>query len=86
MQNLRNKIESLKVQFKQPPPQPACLPRTSYTGISIVDGLGAIGANRTYVYRSQIAARNGIQVYNGTPQRNTHMLNSLKKIIIIYIY
>ena len=76
MQNLRNEIESLKEQFKQPPPKPECLPRTPYTGISIVDGFEAIGANRTYVYRAQIAARNGIQGYSGTP--NAHMLNSLK--------
>ena len=78
MQNLRNEIESLKEQFKQPPPKPECLPRTPYTLISIVDGFEAIGANRTYVYRAQIAARNGIQGYRGTPQRNIHMLNSLK--------
>ena len=50
--------------------------RTWYTGISIVDGLKALGSNRTYVYRAQIAARNGIQGYSGTP--NAHMLNSLK--------
>ena len=77
MENLRNEIESLKEQFKQPPPKPECLPRTPYTLISIVDGFEAIGANRTYVYRAQIAARNGIQGYRGTPQRNIHMLNSL---------
>lgn len=53
-------------------------PLTPYTGITIVDGLKALGSNRTYVYRAQIAARNGIQGYSGTPQQNTHMFNSLK--------
>ena len=53
-------------------------PRTPYTGVSIVDGLAAIGAVRTYDYRAQIAARNGIQGYVGSPAQNTHMLNLLK--------
>ncbi len=79
MQNLRNEIESLKEQFKQLPPQPACFPRTPYIGVSIVDGLAAIGVNKTYAYRAQIAARNGIQGYSGTPQQNTHTLNLLKQ-------
>ena len=53
-------------------------PRTPYGGVSIVDGLKAIGSDSSYNYRSAIAARHGIQGYVGSPAQNTHMLNLLK--------
>ena len=58
--------------------QRACFPRCPYGGCSIVDGLKSIGANSSYGYRCQIAARNGIGGYVGSPEQNTHMLNLLK--------
>ena len=53
-------------------------PATPYRGVSIVDGLRAIGSDASYGYRERIAARNGIGGYVGSPQQNTHMLNLLK--------
>ncbi len=53
-------------------------PRTPYTGVSIVDGLAAIGVVQSFNYRAQIAERNGIQGYLGSPAQNTLMLNLLK--------
>ena len=38
-------------------------PSTPYNGYSIVDGLRAIGANFSFAYRTQIAAKNGINDY-----------------------
>ena len=58
--------------------QQQCFPRTPYGGNSIVDGLKAIGANSSYGYRAQIAARNGIGGYVGSPDQNLHMLGLLK--------
>ena len=54
-------------------------PRTPYGGCSIVDGLKAIGVDSSYDYRAQIADRNGIGGYRGSPEQNTHMLNLLKR-------
>ena len=62
-----------------PPPQVNYFKATPYTGVSIVDGLAAIGEIRTYDYRAQIAEKNGISGYKGTPEQNTHMLNLLKQ-------
>ena len=78
--NLKRKIEEMR-RPPPPPPQPQVnyFHATPYTGVSIVDGLAAIGENRTYAYRAQIAARNGIGGYTGTPEQNTHMLNLLKQ-------
>ena len=56
----------------------ACFTRCPDGGNSIVDGLKSIGANSSYGYRCQIAARNGIGGYVGSPEQNTHMLNLLK--------
>ncbi len=53
-------------------------PKTPYQGISIVDGLAAIGVNNSYKYRAQIAEKNGIQDYTGTASQNIQMLNLLK--------
>ena len=83
---LRNQINELNNRLNPPhppppppPPQVRYFPATPYTGYSIVDGLAAIGAIRTYEYRAQIAAKNGISGYAGTPQQNLHMLGLLKQ-------
>ena len=51
-----------------------------YTGksISIVDSLKAVGARADYAYCKQIAAKNGITNYRGTPAQNLKMLAMLK--------
>lgn len=54
---------------------PAC----SYRGVSIVDGLKAVGADSSYTNRRKIAAANGITSYTGTSAQNTQMLGLLKK-------
>ena len=81
--NLKREIEELKRKQTPPPPPPPpqvnYFRATPYTGVSIVDGLAAIGEPRTYDYRAQIAARNGIGGYVGSPEQNTHMLNLLKQ-------
>ena len=82
---LRNQINELNNKLNKRPPSPTRHPEvryfqaTPYTGYSIVDGLAAIGAIRTYDYRAQIAARNGISGYTGTPQQNLYMLQLLKQ-------
>ena len=53
-------------------------PSTPYNGYSIVDGLNAISVDSSFAYRTQIAAKNGIDVYVGNPNQNLHMLNLLK--------
>ena len=81
--NLKRQIEELiRKQTPPPPPPPPQVNyfrATPYTGVSIVDGLAAIGEPRSYDYRAQIAARNGIGGYVGSPAQNTHMLNLLKQ-------
>ena len=80
--NLKRQIEELiRKQTPPPPPPPQVnyFRATPYTGVSIVDGLAAIGEPRSYDYRAQIAARNGIGGYVGSPAQNTHMLNLLKQ-------
>ena len=78
--NLKRIIEEMR-RPPAPPPQPQVnyFRATPYTGVSIVDGLAAIGEGRSYAYREQIAAVNGIGGYRGTPEQNTHMLNLLKQ-------
>lgn len=77
---LKKIIEEIKNRPPPPPPpQVNYFKETPYTGVSIVDGLAAIGEIRTYEYRAQIAAVNGISGYTGTPEQNTHMLNLLKQ-------
>lgn len=53
---------------------------TPYGGVSIVDGLKAIGeyGASSYSERKKIAAANGITNYRGTAAQNTQMLNMLK--------
>ena len=53
---------------------------TPYRGVSIVDGLKAIGeyGASSYSERKKIAAANGIRNYRGTAAQNTQMLNMLK--------
>lgn len=77
---LKKIIEEIKNRPPPPPPhQVNYFKATPYTGVSIVDGLAAIGEIRTYEYRAQNAAVNGISGYTGTPEQNTHMLNLLKQ-------
>ena len=61
-----------------PPPPPQYFPRTPYEGVSIVDGLEAIGHEHSYDYRCKIAAVNNIQNYTGQPEQNLYMLKLLK--------
>lgn len=77
-----------EVKVFTPVPQPApqsvapainYFPATPYTGISIVSGLSAIGVINSYNYRAQIAQKNGISNYSGTPDQNTQMLNLLQQ-------
>ena len=79
----KNYLKKIKEDIKNipppPPPQVIYFKATPYTGVSIVDGLAAIGEIRTYDYRAQIAEKNGISGYTGTPEQNTHMLNLLKQ-------
>ena len=81
--NLKRQIEELiRKQTPPPPPPPPQVNyfrATPYTGVSIVDGLAAIGEPRSYDYRAQIAARNGIGGYVGSPAQNLHMLSLLKQ-------
>lgn len=51
---------------------------TPYTGVSIVDGLKAIGVNSSYSYRKRIAQANGISGYRGSSSQNLEMLSKLK--------
>jgi hypothetical protein len=80
---LKAQINKLIEEKNKPPPRPPSPPKvnyfaaTPYRGNSIVDGLKAIGECRTYPYREQIAAINGINGYVGNPQQNLHMLNLL---------
>lgn len=54
------------------------LSNTTYTGVSIVDGLKGIGVDSSYNYRSKLAEVNGIANYCGTAEQNTKMLEMLK--------
>ena len=92
--DLTNQIEELKNKIPMPepipepkpapivhenrPPPPQYFPRTPYEGVSIVDGLEAIGHEHTYDYRCKIAAVNNIQNYTGQPEQNLYMLKLLK--------
>lgn len=53
-------------------------PRYTGSSNSLVTGLNAVGADSSYAYRKQIAAKNGISNYSGTAAQNTQMLNWLK--------
>ena len=78
---LKIQLERMKRTPPPPPPPPQVnyFRATPYTGVSIVDGLAAIGEVRTYDYRAQIAAKNGIGGYIGSPEQNTYMLTLLKQ-------
>lgn len=53
--------------------------KTSYKGISLVDGLKSIKAESGFSYRSKIAKANGIKAYIGLASQNTKLLNLLKQ-------
>ena len=78
---LKRRIDDLTRNPPPPPPPPPSnyFRATPYTGVSIVDGLVTIGEPSSYDYRAQIAARNGIGGYVGSPAQNTLMLNLLKQ-------
>lgn len=60
-------------------------PKTSYTGVSLVDGMKSVGVYNVngqrvdnWQSRSGIAQANGISNYTGTAAQNTQLLNLLK--------
>lgn len=60
-------------------PQVKYYPKTSYSGYSLVDGLKSVGINSSYLNRSKIAQKNGINGYRGTASQNNQLLNLLKQ-------
>lgn len=60
-------------------PQTKYYPKTSYSGSSLVDGLKSVGINSSYLNRSKIAQKNGINGYRGTASQNNQLLNLLKQ-------
>ena len=73
---------SNEVNNSDVPPLPTneeYFPKTPYDGLSIVDGLLAIGAHNGYNYRCQIAEKNNIKNYTGEPGQNLYMLQLLKE-------
>lgn len=54
------------------------LSNTTYTGVSIVDGLKGIGVDSSYQYRTRLAEVNNISDYRGSAEQNTRMLELLK--------
>ena len=88
IEELKNKIpipepKPAPIVHENPPPPPPPVivqyfPRTPYEGVSIVDGLEAIGHEHSYDYRCKIAAVNNIQNYTGQPEQNLYMLKLLK--------
>lgn len=58
---------------------PTYYKKTSYTGVSLVEGLASIGVTCNYTLQKKIAAANGITNYSGTAAQNTKMLNLLKQ-------
>ena len=53
--------------------------KTSYNGVSFVEGLRTINATVTFAYRKKVASANGITNYTGTAAQNTELLNKLKQ-------
>ena len=58
-------------------------PKTSYTGCSIVEALNLLEINSSYQFRAEIAKKNKIEGYKGTPQQNLYMLKLLKEGLLI---
>ena len=54
-------------------------PKYNGIGFSIVNGLKAVGAESSYLYRRKIAEKNGIADYSGTAAQNLALLSLLKK-------
>ena len=55
------------------------LENSSYKGNSIVDALKQIGVDSSFEHRKELAERNNITNYRGTPEQNTKLLNLLKQ-------
>jgi hypothetical protein len=54
------------------------LPKSTYSGTSIVDYLKSIGQASDYTSRAALAASKGISGYSGTAEQNTKLLGLLK--------
>ena len=75
----KERLESERIENEKKELENQYFPKTPYEGVSIVDGLEAIGIDSSYNYRCSIAEKNGIQGYVGSPEQNTQMLNLLKQ-------
>ncbi len=60
-------------------------PKTSYTGVSLVDCLKEMGVDSSYSYRKKIAEANGISDYTGTAIQNTKLLELAKNGTLIKV-
>lgn len=58
--------------------QAPALPKSTYTGPSIVDYLNSVGQDSSFASRARLAQQAGIQNYTGTASQNTQLLNSLR--------
>lgn len=58
-------------------------PKTSYKGVSFVDGLKSIGIKYDFITRTKIANKNGIKKYLGLGSQNKQLLDLLKKGLLI---
>ena len=76
--SLRTGDLNQQFQFKSP-----YFPKTTYQGISIVDGLKAINAQSSFDYRKKIAIINDIKDYEGIDFQNLKLLDLLKKGVLI---
>ncbi len=53
--------------------------KTTYKGVSLVDGLKSVKVDSSFANRKKIAKANGISLYAGTAAQNTKLLNLLKQ-------
>lgn len=59
-------------------PATSYYPKSSYTGVSLVEALKKAGISSSYAFRTKIASANGIKNYTGTASQNTTLLDLLK--------
>ena len=76
-------VASPQNQLLQPLNQSIYFKKTPYDGYSIVEGLNKIGVDSSFAYRKQIAKKNNIEGYAGTPDQNLYMLKLLKQGVLI---
>ncbi len=72
-------ISSKAIQTAQSATSISYYSKTSYTGVSIIDGLKSIGVDSSFINRTKIAIKNGITLYLGTANQNHKLLELLKK-------